>query len=87
MAKKASKAKASKVPTHHTEIGTRKYQANAPISIAPVFDRAAKFTKRGLQGEGIGLALAYAAEHEKAFLAWAKAQHDKAQKIADKAAA
>lgn len=85
MAKKA-KSKAT-VPTHHTDIGTRKFQANAPIKIAPVFDRAAKFTRRGLQGEGIGLALVYAAEHEKSFLAWCKAQHDKAQKATDKAAA
>ena len=59
-------------PGHYTESGTRKYQANGPVTWGKVFRAVAG--RDGREGEGIRAALAYAAEHSEAFSRWAE-QH------------
>lgn len=64
-----SKSK-SESPGHYTAHGTRKFQANGPVAWSKAFKRVAG--KDGREGEGIRAALAYAAEHEDAFVRWAE---------------
>jgi len=64
----------TKQPGHFTEHGTRKFQANGPVAWTGAF-RAAAGKEQAL-GDGIRAALAYAALHRDAFVAWAKGHTD-----------
>jgi hypothetical protein len=66
-----AKAKASKVPGHYTEKGTRKFQSNGPVEWSKSFKAAAKAAGEEREGKGIMLAMYYAIANEKAFLAFA----------------
>lgn len=75
-AEKTTKTKAVKPgdATHYTDKGTRKFQANGPVEWGKIFKAASKSCGGTREGEGIRLAMAYAAGHEKAFLKWAAEQ-------------
>ena len=57
-------------PGHYTQHGTKKHQCNGPVSWTAIFKRVAGAD--GQVGDGVRAALAYAAGHEAAFVAWAK---------------
>lgn len=64
----------TKNPGHFTDHGTRKFQANGPVAWTAAYRAAAG--KDQTLGDGIRAALAYAALHREAFVAWAKSHTD-----------